>query len=106
MPFIEINDIAEREVLPGCKARIVHADNMTLVYWSFDPGTVIPEHSHPHEQVANLLDGEFELTVGGETRGLRVGSVATIPSDTPHSGKAITAARILDVFHPIREDLL
>ena len=53
----------------------------------------------------NLLEGEFELTVGGEARSLRVGTVATISPDTPHSGKAITAARILDVFHPVREDL-
>ena len=29
-----------------------------------------------------------------------------IPSNATHSGRAITACRILDVFYPLREDYL
>jgi quercetin dioxygenase-like cupin family protein len=77
---------------------------MTVAHWEVEKGALMPEHSHPHEQVANVVEGRFELTVAGELQVLDRGSVAIIPPNTPHSGKAITHCRLIDVFHPIRED--
>jgi len=54
--------------------------------------------------VANIIEGEFELTIDNETKILKPGDVAVIPSNAVHSGKAITDCRILDVFYPVRED--
>src|SRR2546422_10028634 len=64
----------------------------------------LPAHAHVHEQVVNMIEGVFELTIAGETRTLGQGSVAIIPSNALHSGKAITDCRIIDAFYPIRED--
>ncbi len=50
------------------------------------------------------MEGSFELTVAGETQVLEPGSVAVIPGNAPHSGKALTECRILDVFQPPRDD--
>jgi len=50
------------------------------------------------------MDGEFELTVDGETKRLGPGSVVVLPPHIVHSGEAITASSILDVFCPVRED--
>ena len=104
MGFQNLASIPEKEIVPGYRALFVHGDNLSLAYWDVDPGAELPEHNHPHEQVANVLEGKFELTVDGETRVLEPGQVAVIPSDIPHSGKAITACRLLDVFHPTRDD--
>lgn len=104
MVFQDLKDINEREIVPGYRARFVHSDHMTLAYWDVDPGAALPEHSHPHEQVANVLEGKFELTVAGESRVLEPGQVAVIPSGVPHGGKALTPCRLLDVFHPTRDD--
>jgi len=54
--------------------------------------------------VVNMIEGEFELTIAGETRRLGPASVAIIPSNAPHSGRAVTDCRIIDAFYPIRED--
>jgi quercetin dioxygenase-like cupin family protein len=91
-------------MLPGAKARFIHSQNMSLVYWDFEPGAGMTEHAHPHEQILNLLEGSFELNVGGQTLRLDSGSVLIIPPHVPHSGKALTACRALDVFYPVRED--
>jgi quercetin dioxygenase-like cupin family protein len=104
MYFQNLNDITEREIVPGYRARFVHAEKMTLAYWEVEAGAALPEHSHPHEQIANVLEGEFELTVAGESRILVPGQVAVIPGDVPHSGRAVTDCRLLDAFQPARED--
>ena len=104
MAFLKLDDLEEREIVPGYRARFVHSDNVTLAYWTIDEGAALPEHSHPHEQVANVLEGTFSLTVDGEAREVRPGDVAVIPGGVAHSGRAVTACRIVDVFHPVRED--
>ena len=92
------------EIMPGFHGRLVHCDFMTFIYWEIDAGAILPEHSHPHEQVVHMHSGEFEITIAGETEVLSAGEVTAIPSHTLHSGKALTACRIMDAFHPVRED--
>jgi quercetin dioxygenase-like cupin family protein len=104
MAFVDMEAIAEREVVPGYRARFVHSDNVTLAYWTVDAGAALPRHAHPHEQVASVVEGTFELTLGEETRVVGPGGVAVVPPGLPHGGRAITACRIIDVFHPVRED--
>ncbi|HEY69909.1 MAG TPA: cupin domain-containing protein [Anaerolineae bacterium] len=104
MTFLNLDEIEARELLPGLTMRCVHSEGMTLVYWEIEAGAEMPLHDHPHEQVANVLEGELQLTVQGETRILKPGQVAVIGSNVPHAGKAITDCRVLDVFHPVRED--
>ena len=104
MPFAELDHLEVKEPVPGYKAVFVHSDSMTVAYWEVDEGAVMPEHSHPHEQIASVVEGKFELTLGGETEVLDTGSAAVIPSNTPHGGKALTRCRLIDVFHPVRDD--
>ena len=104
MPFVELNQSPPREIFPGFNGHLVHSANMTFAHWTIKAGATLPEHAHVHEQVVNMIEGVFELTIAGETRKLSQGSVAIIPSNALHSGKAITDCRIIDAFYPIRED--
>ena len=104
MAFVDISSLNEKEVIPGYRARSVHSGTMTFMYWTVEEGAVMPEHSHMHEQVANVLLGKFELTVDGETKLLEPGTVAVIPPHVRHGGRAITQCELLDVFLPERED--
>jgi len=98
------SEIEERTPIPGFHGKVQHSDSMSFVLWRIDAGALLPAHRHVHEQVVNVYEGTFELTVDGVTRICGPGSVAAIPSNALHSGQAITDCRILDVFAPVRED--
>lgn len=104
MPLSILDELAEHELISGFHGRIVHSERMTFVYWRIEAGALLPEHSHPHEQVAHTFEGEFEITIDGETQILTAGSVAVIPGNAVHSGRALTECRIMDAFQPVRED--
>lgn len=104
MPFVEMFDLQEREPVPGYHVRFVHSGSMTLAYWDVEAGAALPEHRHPHEQVSTVVEGTFEMTLDGQARQLDPGTVAVIPPDVPHRGVALTHCRIIDAFHPVRED--
>ena len=104
MPFVSLASLEPRRPVAGFVGRFVHSEAVTVAYWDVEAGAALPEHTHPHEQVANVLSGRFELSVDGESRILDEGEVAVIPPGVPHGGRALTACRILDVFHPVRDD--
>ncbi len=97
--------LEKRELFDGAVAVFTHSKNMTLAEWKFEPDTPLPVHSHPHEQMTKIISGEFELTISDKKHLLKEGSVAVIPPNAVHSGRAVTKCRIVDVFNPVREDL-
>lgn len=99
-----VADLPVRELFPGYRARLVHSERMSFSYVDVDAGASFAEHDHPHEQVIHLLEGEFEVTIDGETRRLRGGDVAVVPPNARHRGTALTRCRILDAFAPVRQD--
>jgi quercetin dioxygenase-like cupin family protein len=76
------------------------------VLWEIDKGAELPEHSHMHEQVVHVYEGELQVTVAGETAVLRGGMVGVIPANAVHSGRALTNCRVMDAFYPRREDYM
>ena len=104
MYFLNLTDLKEIEPVAGFKARFVHTDHMTMAYWTVTAGATLPQHAHPHEQITSVLEGEFEMTVGSETKTITAGQVAVIPGNVTHSAKALTACRLVDAFYPARED--
>jgi quercetin dioxygenase-like cupin family protein len=104
LPVFDWDKLEPRTIIPGFEGRFAHSATMTFVLWRISAGARLPEHRHIHEQVVHQLDGEFELTVEGQTVRSRPGMVTAIPPNALHSGLALTDCRILDVFYPIRQD--
>lgn len=99
-----IENIKQKEIMPGFKGRFIHTNGFTIAYWDIDENSELPEHSHIHEQTTQVTEGKLELTINGETKILEAGTVAIIPSNVIHRGKALTNCKVTDVFCPTRED--
>ena len=39
-----------------------------LAYYTVDAGAWIHEHSHPNDEVWNVIDGRLEITIAGESK--------------------------------------
>jgi quercetin dioxygenase-like cupin family protein len=55
-----------------------------------DPGVTFPPHSHPGEEIINVLEGVWEYEVEGKgTMTLKAGDVLFIPAGTIHAAKNV-----------------
>src|SRR5580704_18826935 len=104
MPVIDTNSLKVIERLPGWRGRYFHSPNMTIAHYDFKRGASIHEHFHLQEEVYEVIEGELELTVEGETKIARPGIVAIVPSDARHSVKALTDGRAIIVDSPARPE--
>ena len=86
-------------------ARKVEGERITMAVVELAPGSTLPVHQHPAEQVGICVSGEMTFTIGDETRTIGPGTTWCIPPGVPH-GAAIGphGAIAIDVFSPIRDD--
>ena len=103
--FYDPSKIERKELVPGVMLRPVWGDNIMMSMVEIAPNSVVPNHTHPHEQAGIVLQGEFDFTIGGETKRLRQGDVYMVPGDVEHSLAATDGWSLaLDIFNPPREE--
>ncbi len=105
--FVPAGSGSRHLIFPGVEIRTTAGSQLMLSVVNFQPGSVVTDHSHPHEQMGMMISGRLEFTVGGVTRVLGPGEIWRIPGGVVHSVRAFDEPAVaLDVFHPIREDYL
>jgi len=57
----------------------------TVTLFSFDAGQGLSEHTAPFDAMVYILDGEAEITIGGEMKPLSSGEMVIMPANIPHS---------------------
>jgi quercetin dioxygenase-like cupin family protein len=78
---------------------------MTMSLIELEPGAVVPEHAHEHEQVGILLEGSLTFSIGGETKEVGPGGTWRILANVPHSVETgPDGAVAFEIFSPIRDD--
>ncbi len=103
--FLPAGSGSKHLIFPGVEIRTASCENLMLSVVRLEPGSVVTEHSHPHEQMGILLEGRLEFTVGGVTRLLGPGDMWRIPGGVVHRVRTLEDPAVaIDVFHPIRED--
>ena len=105
MSFFTVKELPGTKMLPGVVRRAVYLEHVMMTFFDFAPGSVVPEHSHPHEQITYVVRGAMEFTLGGETRVLRAGDGVCIPPGVRHGAVVLDEPTVaLDAWHPPREE--
>ena len=99
-----IKNIPPKTVVEGITGHYVHGDQMTFGLVEIVKGSNLPAHHHPHEQITYIVEGQLDMTIGGNFCSLTRGMYYVIPSNVPHSAIAITDCVVIDAFAPVRED--
>jgi quercetin dioxygenase-like cupin family protein len=101
------SDLPEIELAPGVRSRPLVGDRLLASFVRYEPKSVAPLHAHAEEQVFIVVEGELEMTLGGEVRLMRAGEAALIPAWVEHTVRSLDApAYQIDVFSPPREAML
>jgi quercetin dioxygenase-like cupin family protein len=79
------------------KTGVLQSEHGQLVFFQIYKDVDIPPHSHK-AQWGIVLEGEIEMTVGGETRTYGPGSTYYIPADVVHSARVPAGAKAIDFF--------
>lgn len=99
-----IKDVAPKQLVPGIIGHYAHGKNMTFGFVEIEAGSDLPAHSHPHEQITYIIEGELDMIIGGEQCKLTPGMYHIIPSNVVHSAVARSQCKLIDVFGPVREE--
>jgi len=105
--FVDKSNCSHHSIFPGVDIYTKAGEQMMLSLVEFQPGAVVEAHSHPHEQVGMVLEGQAHFFVGDEDKILGPGDMYTIPGGVTHRVVALEeGVKALDIFHPVRDDYL
>ncbi|MGH9886262.1 MAG: cupin domain-containing protein, partial [bacterium] len=105
MAFIDTRKLAEREPKPGWHGRFFDSEGMSFAVYRIEAGASLHEHSHPNEEVWNVISGELEITIGGESHRAGPGCAALVPPNTAHSIRVLTESSVIVVDRPLRGEV-
>lgn len=66
-----------------------------ITLFAFDAGEGVSTHAAPGDAMANILEGECQITIDGVSHQLCGGQSIVMPAGIPHAVKAITPFKML-----------
>ena len=77
---------------------IIDKPQGTVSLFAFTEGEGLSEHATPYDALVQVLDGEVEITIGGEAFHLEEGETIVMPADVPHALRALGRFKMLLVM--------
>ncbi|HXY52936.1 MAG TPA: cupin domain-containing protein [Terriglobales bacterium] len=104
LKYVPWNKVELEELNPLLQRQLVVGQDIMVARVLLKKGCVVPEHSHPNEQLTYILEGALKFWVDGREIVVRSGETLAIPRNMPHKAEALEDTVDLDVFHPPRAD--
>jgi quercetin dioxygenase-like cupin family protein len=103
---LDWSQIPWERVREGVERKAFSGDGATVSLNRLQPRHEPRPHSHPHEQIVYILEGQIDFHVGDEVRRLGPGGLLVVPPNATHWGEVVgeDAVLNLDVFTPKREE--
>lgn len=101
------NDNPWIAICPGIKRQtIASGQTMYQMLATLEPGSKMPAHQHPQEQIVHVLSGGMKLIVDGTAHEMKTGDSFYLATNVPHGVETIEETRVLDTFSPPRAEYL
>ena len=86
--------------------KVINGRSVTVAQIHMKEGAVVPEYSHPNEQVTIVVRGALRFRIGDEEQVLRPADVLVTAANAPHRVAALEDTLAIDIFSPVRQDWL
>ena len=111
MAILREQDADIIKVRDGVERKQLYGTNLMTTVIDFNNGPwdkPDAPHSHVHEQITYVAEGEIIFFCEGETeQRLKKGDMFYVPSGRNHTVQLLTpTVRLIDSFNPVREDFL
>ena len=106
---INWESVPSEQVNQGMSRKIVWGEKLMVSRIKFTDGFLVPQHSHVHEQITQVLSGTIRFWFGEnreQVMDLHSGDVVVIPSGLPHEALMIGEVEEIDTWAPPRQDWL
>lgn len=108
--FVNADSLEITQVNSNVTRKIAYLDDLLIAIVEFQNGPMSapdPFHSHPHEQISYIAEGECLVLIGDRKMKLSKGDIFAVPSDVPHSVQSLSPyLKLIDSFSPIRKDFI
>lgn len=108
MESVTLSDRETVEVVEGVHlTQLAAGERMSVQHFHIEPGAVVPEHDHEHEQAGFAYRGAGTFVLGGEELVVGPGESYSVPGGEPHAveNRGDEAFVGVDIFSPPRLDV-
>jgi len=92
---VELAELVDYAAGSVVSRTLAENDAGTLTLFAFDGGQGLSEHSAPFDAIVQVLDGQVQLTIGGEAVPATAGQLVIMPAHVPHALKATSPFKML-----------
>ncbi len=93
-PAVLVDEIAYQDGAVVSKT-LIDKKAGTLTLFAFWKGQALSEHTAPFDAFVNVLDGEADITISGQTVRVRKGEMIIMPANQPHALQAATNFKMM-----------
>ena len=80
---------------PVVSKTLLKKDSGNITLFSFDKGQGLSEHTAPFDAIVHILDGQAEISIGGEPKIVNAGQMLIMPANVPHALQATERFKML-----------
>jgi quercetin dioxygenase-like cupin family protein len=105
MEKVPLSDHESAEAVEGIHlTQLAVGERGSIQHFHIEPGAVVPEHSHHHEQLGYIFDGVLTFVVDGEEVEIGPDDSYRLASEEPHAAenKGDVPVMGIDIFCPPR----
>ena len=90
-----INEMIDYQAGAVVSKTLLKKETGNVTLFAFDEGQGLSEHTTPFDAMVQIVDGEAEITIGGEQHAVKKDEYIIMPANIPHALKAVKKYKMM-----------